>query len=203
MIRGLIYVCKNHSMDKDYQSEITFEGNDFNKEPLRLGEYEDCTFRNCNFAEQDLSGFQFSQCKFIDSDLSNIKTLDTAWQQVAFQGCKIIGIHFDTCKDFLFEISCKNCQLNYSSFYQKVLKGIKFNECVLIETDFTECDLSNGVFDECDLTGTIFENTNLEYADFSTAFNFIINPELNNIRSAKFPLAGLPGLLVKYRLEVV
>ena len=190
-------------MDKDYQSEITFESKDFSKVPLSFGEYEACTFRNCNFADQDLSGFQFNQCEFIESDLSNVKVIDTAFQQVAFRGCKIIGIHFDTCKDFLFEISCENCQLNYSSFYQKVLKGIKFNECVLVETDFTECDLSNGVFNQCDLSGTVFENTNLQKADFSTAFNFIIDPELNNIQSAKFPLDGLPGLLMKYGLEVV
>ena len=73
---------------------------------------------------------------------------------------------------------------------------------MLSEVDFTECDLSEAKFINCDLTGAKFEQTILEKADFSTAYNFAIDPEINQMKKAKFSSFGLPGLLVKYGLEI-
>jgi uncharacterized protein YjbI with pentapeptide repeats len=70
------------------------------------------------------------------------------------------------------------------------------------EVDFTECDLCNSVFDNCDLTGAAFDKTNIEKADFRTSFSYIIDPEKNRIKKAKFSLTGLPGLLNKYDIEI-
>jgi uncharacterized protein YjbI with pentapeptide repeats len=72
----------------------------------------------------------------------------------------------------------------------------------LKDTDLAEADLSSAVFTDCDLEGAIFENTNLEKADFQTAINFVIDPESNKIKGAKFTAGGLPGLLTKYQLEI-
>jgi uncharacterized protein YjbI with pentapeptide repeats len=57
------------------------------------------------------------------------------------------------------------------------------------------------IFENCDLAGAIFENTILERADFRTARNFSLDPEINQIKKAKFSLADLPGLLLKYDIE--
>ena len=43
----------------------------------------------------------------------------------------------------------------------------------------------------------------LEKADFSTAYNYVIDPELNTIRKAKFSIAGITGLLHKYDIDIV
>ena len=47
------------------------------------------------------------------------------------------------------------------------------------------------------------DRTNLSGADFSTAFNFDIDPEANTIKKAKFSSYGLQGLLTKYNLQIV
>ena len=59
------------------------------------------------------------------------------------------------------------------------------------------------LFNDCDLNGAIFENTNLEKADLCASYNYSFDPELNNIRKAKFSRAGALGLLVKYDIEII
>jgi uncharacterized protein YjbI with pentapeptide repeats len=113
-----------------------------------------------------------------------------------------MGVNFSDCKIFLLALTFEDCQLNIASFYKLKLKGIHFKNCNLKETDFTETDLSNAILDNCDLTGAIFENTNLQKADFRTAFNYSINPEINSIKKAKFSLTGIMGLLNQYQIEI-
>jgi fluoroquinolone resistance protein len=40
-------------MRKAIVEDQTFKGVDFTKEPLENGEYENCTFSNCNLANAD------------------------------------------------------------------------------------------------------------------------------------------------------
>ena len=70
------------------------------------------------------------------------------------------------------------------------------------EVDLVDCDLTNATFLNCDLAGTVFENTILENADLRTSFNYSIDPDQNRIKKAKFSLAGIPGLLNKYDIEI-
>jgi len=68
--------------------------------------------------------------------------------------------------------------------------------------DFAETDLSMAIFKNSDLLNTSFMRTNLEKADFRSAFNYSIDPELNKIKKAKFSSDGLSGLLTKYHIEI-
>ena len=52
------------------------------------------------------------------------------------------------------------------------------------------------------MAGATFDNSNLEKVDFTTAFNFSIDPEINRIKKAKFSLAGVLGLLNKYDIII-
>jgi hypothetical protein len=52
------------------------------------------------------------------------------------------------------------------------------------------------------LEGAVFDNTVLEKADFSTAFNYALDPANNKIKKAKFTTSGLYGLLSKYDIEI-
>jgi len=72
----------------------------------------------------------------------------------------------------------------------------------LKETDFSEVNLSASVFSDCDLSGAIFSNTNLEKVDFRTANNFLIDPEFNKLKKAKFSAFNLEGLLYKYQIDI-
>ncbi len=72
----------------------------------------------------------------------------------------------------------------------------------LCEIDFTESDLRGSVFENCDFMRATFDKTVLEKTDFSSSFNYSIDPEKNRIRKARFSLAGVAGLLNKYDIEI-
>ena len=92
--------------------------------------------------------------------------------------------------------------MNFSSFYKLKIKKTIFKACKLLEVEFTETDLSQAVFHNCDLSRAKFENTVLEGADFRTAHNFSIDPEMNRIKKARFSTAGIEGLLDKYGIVI-
>ncbi len=76
------------------------------------------------------------------------------------------------------------------------------SHCDLSQADFEKTDLTGSVFSACNLTNTGFYRTNLEKVDFRESYGFVIDPEANRIRKARFDLSGLPGLLAKYGIEV-
>lgn len=169
---------------------------------LPKGEYENCRLVSCDFSEQELSGYKFIQCEFSGCNLSMAKLKNSAWQEVTFKDCKLLGLKFDTCNPFGFTVNMDNCLLSHSSFFRLSLKKMQFTHCKLEGVDFAECDLSQAVFDECDLLQATFDRTNLEKADFFTSHNYSIDPEHNRIRKARFSAAGLAGLLEKYEIRV-
>jgi fluoroquinolone resistance protein len=197
-------------MNLVFIEEETFDKIDFTQNPLIKGEYEYCTFLNCDLSYSDLSEFKFLECEFSGCNLSLAKLTQTALKDIKFKTCKMLGLNFGDCNEFGFAVSFDTCLLNHSSFVSiadSLKKRIKLKQTVfknsqLYEVNFTGCDLSSAIFDDCDLTRTIFEYTILEKADFRTAINYSIDPELNRIKKAKFSRSGIVGLLDKYDLEI-
>lgn len=189
-------------MERKYIEEKNFENIDFSETALPDGDYENCSFVNCNFSNTDLSKICFSECDFKGCNVSMAKLTKTAFKDIKFIDCKLLGLHFEHCDNFLFAVDFENCNLNLSCFYKLKLRKTRFKNAVLGEVDFTETDLSGSHFDNCDLTGAIFENTILEKTDFRTSFNYSIDPELNKIKKAKFSIQGIIGLLDKYDIEI-
>ncbi len=179
-----------------------FDKQDFTKKRLPKGDYEYCTFLNCNFSEGSLSEVRFLECEFVDCNISSTNITNTAFQDVKFKDCKLLGLSFENCNPFGFSIQVNNCQLNHGSFYQVVLKQTKLIDSQLQYVDFTETDLSQTSFDNSDLQGAIFENAILEKADFCKAINYTIHPEQNRMKGAKFSLEGVYGLLSRYGIEI-
>jgi len=170
---------------------------------LALGrEFEQFHFVGCDLSEVNLSEIRFEDCLFERCNLTNARLGGAALQNVAFADCKLLGLNFGACQDMLFGVHFDLCQLRYSSFAGKKMAGMRFGQCNLTEVDFTNADLNNVTFASCDLTQTIFHNTQLVGTDFTTATQFSLDPEANNLTGARFALAGLPGLLDKYGLVV-
>ena len=67
-------------------------------------EFEDCIFKQCDFSNSDFSNNVFMDCVFMDCNLSNLKLMNTSLKTVVFQNCKLIGLPFHTCNDFLFSV---------------------------------------------------------------------------------------------------
>jgi len=180
----------------------TFERIDYTKTNLPKGEYEDCSFINCNFYNQDLSDNIFRNCVFNGCDFSLAAVKNTILSDVKFVNSKLLGLHFNECKEFLLSFDFDNCLLKLSVFYKLKLKKTKFKNCNLQEVDFTETDLSGAIFDNCDMHRAQFDRTNLEKVDFRTSYNYSFDPETNKIKKACFSQAGVIRLLDKYNIEI-
>jgi fluoroquinolone resistance protein len=189
-------------MDILLHEDKIFEGVDFSEKKSPKREFADCTFINCNFSKADLSNDDFMDCHFKGCNLSLAKMENAGIKNIQFTDCKLTGIDFSRCNNFNFSASFENCPLDYSSFFQKKMKKTLFADCSLKETDFTETDLSMAVFKNCDLMNASFVNAILEKADFRTARNYALDPELNKIKKAKFSFPGVAGLLVKYNIDI-
>lgn len=190
-------------MEKIFIEDTKFDKKDFSQENLKAGEYQNCEFNVCNLSNTNLSGFNFIDCRFINCNLSLINCTKTTLNTCSFLNCKLLGVRFDTCNKFLMSVKFENCLLNLSSFFQLNLKKTIFQNSSLHEVDFTETDLTQAKFTQCDLAYAIFDNTNLEAADLSTATNYTIDIEKNNIKKAKFALTEIGGLLTKYNITIV
>lgn len=185
-----------------FVEDEVFTGVNYSVEKLPRGEYENCTFVNCDFSGSDLTGCIFTECEFRECNLSMAKVANTAFKDVGFKACKLVGVHFDSCNQFLLSFSFEDCPLNLASFYKLSIKKTRFTNCGLQEVDFAEADISQSQFTNCDMGGAIFDRTNLEKADLRTSFNYIIDPDNNRLKKAKFALAGLSGLLAKYDIQI-
>jgi len=181
---------------------ITQDRNFDKDDLLTQGEYENCIFNSCSFADNYLSNFKFIDCIFDSCNLSLAKLYKTTFRDVEFIDCKMLGLRFDTCNEFGLSFLFVGCQLNHSSFYRAKIKKTIFKNSQLQETDFTEADLTGSVFDNCNLAHAIFDHSILEKADFRTAYNYSIEPELNKIKKAKFALSGVAGLLDKFDIYI-
>ena len=179
-----------------------FTGQDFIGSSLQVAEYEGCCFDRCDLFNADLSSCIFIDCRFDGCNLSLVKLGKTVFRDVAFKDCKMLELHFGDCNGNGLSVKFDQCTLNQSSFYQcKLIKTI-FKNCLLQETDFTEADISASVFEQCDFLGALFEHTILEKADMRSSFNYVIDPEINKIKKARFSLSAIAGLLLKYNIEI-
>lgn len=189
-------------MEGSYFEDEIFDKVDFTEKPLPKGEYDGCQFINCNFSNADLMNIDFSDCEFIGSNLSMATIMKTGFKNVRFNNCKLLGLHFNNCSPFLFEVKFDNCLLNLSSFYKLKMAKTTFINSTLHEVDFVEADLNNALFNNCDLLNATFDDTILDKADLRTAYNYSINPERNKIKKAKFSVVGIAGLLSQYDIVI-
>lgn len=179
-----------------------FTAEDFTKTRLARGEYENCTFNGCNFENGLLDGQNFMECTFIECNLSSTNITNTIFKEISFINSKMLGLKFESCNTFLIDFTFDNCILNFSSFYGLTLKKQKFKDCKLIQVEFTDANLSEAHFNNCNLEKAIFDRTQLEKSDFTTAFNYSIDPEKNALKKAKFSKEGISGLLTKHNIVI-
>lgn len=168
-----------------------------------IGTYENCQFSGLDFKQVAIKGTKFIDCHFLDCDLSNVSVAGCSFQEVHLQNCKLQGILFEAVNPFGFECHFKNCLLRHATFYQMNLQQCSFQTSDLTEADFTEVKAANVIFKDCLLTGTIFENSDLRKTDFTGSQFLTLSPEHNQVKGMKINQYQLPGLLLKYQLEII
>jgi uncharacterized protein YjbI with pentapeptide repeats len=180
----------------------TFEKVILINQKINHREFEGCVFKNCDFSNSDFSNNTFVDCEFIDCNLSMLQVANSSIQTVFFKNCKLLGIQFQSCTDFLFQVAFEECVLDYASFAHKKMPKTKFQSSSLKEVTFIGTNLTQAVFDHCNLDNAIFNETQLAGADFTSAYNYKIDPEFNPMKKAKFSTVGILGLLDKYDIKI-
>jgi uncharacterized protein YjbI with pentapeptide repeats len=113
-------------------ADKTFKTQDYTQNRLPKGEYENCIFEGCTFENSYLDNQNFMECEFIDCNLSNANLAHTIFKEVSFSHCKLMGLKFEDCSNFLLDFSFTSCILNLSSFYGLTLKNQLFKYFKLI-----------------------------------------------------------------------
>jgi uncharacterized protein YjbI with pentapeptide repeats len=155
----------------------TFEKTVYIDKRVNNREFEDCIFKNCDFSNSDFSNNTFMDCEFIDCNLSMTQLAGTSLKTVHFKDCKLLGIQYNACTDFLFNVGFQDCVLDYSSFANKKMLKAKFHSCSMKEVSFVGTNLTNSVFENCNLDNAVFNDTLLAGVDFRTAYNYNIKIE--------------------------
>lgn len=181
----------------------TFEKVIYFDKTINNREFDGCIFKNCDFSNSDFSHNTFIDCEFIDCNLAMTKLQNTSLKNVTFKTCKLLGIQFNECADFLFTVDFDDCVLDYSSFANKKMPKTRFANSSLKEVSFIACNLSNSVFENCNLDNAIFNETQLKEVNFLTAYNYKIDPEFNPMKKARFSNEGISGLLDKYDIKIL
>jgi uncharacterized protein YjbI with pentapeptide repeats len=109
---------------------------------------------------------------------------------------------FGDVNSFLLAFDFEGCLLNLCSFFKLRMRGAFFKKCTLLETDFSGADLTGATFENCDLSRAVFSSTILEKADFVSAYNYSIDPEVNRVKKARFSYPGVLGLLDRFNIEI-
>jgi uncharacterized protein YjbI with pentapeptide repeats len=190
-------------MNTPIHDDKTFEDENYAATTVNGKEFNNCTFKKCDFSNSNFDNNKFIDCVFDGCNLSLIKLPKTTLSSVEFKNCKMLGVNFTECIDFLFSVGFDGCILDYSSFMLKKMLKTKFSKCSLKEVTFTQANLAGSIFDDCDLNGAIFNRTDVSSASFVTSYNYDIDPEINLVKKAAFSAQGIHGLLSKYQLKIV
>ena len=164
--------------------------------------FEQCTFTRCDLSKSDFAKSRFIDCTFIGCDLSMIKLRGASLQHVVFKECKLLGVDFSVCSEMLFSPWFEQCILDHSVFAGRRMAKTHFNRCSLKGVDFEQAELNEAVFDTCDLQDAVFDRTQLRTADLTSAFNYRIDPERNDVQGARFSMDGALSLLAKYGIVI-
>src|ERR1700761_156622 len=183
--------------------EQTFEDVSYAGQVNQRWDFQDCQFKGCNFSDSEFANSKFVDCVFDGCNLSMMRLQGTTLNGVVFKNCKIMGVNFSQCQDFLFTVKFESCILDYSSFMDRKILKTPFIQTSLKEVTFTRANLSGSKFDNCNLNETVFRETDLSSVDFSSSYNYLIDPEVNKMTKAVFSMNGVAGLLYKYGIKIV
>jgi uncharacterized protein YjbI with pentapeptide repeats len=181
----------------------TFERVIYGETKVNWTEFQNCNFIKCDLSNSDFCNNRFIDCTFEGCNLSMVKLGGATLNNMVCKDCKVIGVNFGECDDFLFQVRFENCTLDYTSFMGKKMTKTRFIKTSLKEVNFAQANLSGSIFQESDLSNAVFNGTDISSANFSTAFNYSFDPELNIVKKAVFSMDGLPGLLFKYNIKII
>lgn len=195
----------NDKKQEDYHDQVVTK-QELVKQTIEGKRFENCKFDHCQFDESTFLSCKFIDCEFIDCSLNNIKIINTSWNNVVFERCKMLGLNWTEARWPQIKLTCPiqfyTCDVSYSSFFALELVDIHIQECKAHDVDFREADLSSAYFISTDFLHSQFGKTNLSSADFSDAINYVFDPTQNNIKKATFSEPEVINLLHAFDIVI-
>ena len=189
-------------MTSDYIYDAEYKDLVFETDAIKYKNFENCVFHNCDFTACHFQTVAFIDCTFLNCNFKDAKINHVSLRDVWFTGCNLTNVNFAMTDQVIYEFNFKDCLLDYTKFYALKLRKMQFINCSLIATDFMGCNLTEALFDNCNLRRAVFIDTIAHKADFSTSYDYTIDPEKNKLKKAVFAAEGLKGLLEKYDLLI-
>ena len=189
-------------MQTDYNLDQNFSSIFYLEEDIKYKEFENCTFTNCDFTSCTFQSVTFLDCNFFDCNFNNTKVNYVSLRGVFFTNCNFTAVNFAMTDQVIYDFHFKDCLLDYAQFYALKLKKMQFINCSMVAVDFMQSDLTEALFDNCNLRLAVFSDTIANKTDFSTSYDFTIDPERNKLKKAQFSTDGLKGLLGKYDIII-
>ena len=192
----------------DSFEDVTFRQIEYPDRLLQGREFRECRFLACDFSGARLRGCRFVACRFEDCDLSLAEFPESRLQGVEFRRCKLVGVdwttaHWASHADLFGPPRWYECVLDYGTFVGVDLSGAALTASRIREADFSAVNLSHADLSRCDLLGSRFENTNLTGADLTRATGYLIAPQRNQLKQARFSLPEVMALLDALQIEIV
>ncbi|BBI16950.1 gamma-glutamyl-gamma-aminobutyrate hydrolase family protein [Neochlamydia sp. S13] len=116
-------------------------------------DFNNITFKNCNFKYINLTDSLFKDCCFINCNLNHAAWLKIKMINTSFDGCAMseVGLAGSSLNNIKFS----NCDLKYVDFYGSNLKSVDFISSILTGSNFLEVEIDesrSSNFIDCELT---------------------------------------------------
>lgn len=190
----------------EYLSQ-TFTDLNLAAEEISAKEFDNCTFKGCDFSEVIFNRCKFIDCHFSNCNLNMIKINYSKFLDVTFEDCRMLGIDWTKANwpnfNLYSPIKLYNCLINDCNFFGLSLNEIVIEGCKAQRVDFRNGSFANGDFSYSDLTGSLFNETNLSAVNFNEATDYHINIFNNQIKGAKFSRYQAVSLLDSLDIELL
>ena len=139
---------------------------------------------------------------FYDIDITTIEDFQ---EKSSYEACRFIGLDFTAVKvsqSKFLDCTFEECNLSNCSLVDTVLNGVSFYNCKLLGLHFEYANAFGFSFEGSHLLSAHFERSDLSRADLTGVTELTLDTEFNSMKGAKIQFAQLPGLLVKYGLNI-
>lgn len=154
-----------------------FKNINFSNLQLEGFDFVNCVFENCDFGETMFWSSLFEHCKFINSNLTTTRIFECEFQSTKIENCKCGLLHFADCK--FKSLYFNNCYEILDAYFGNcTFKETVFNNSSVIYCRFEDNyfqDSPELAFKNCLVTRNYFTNIDLEKFRFSDSSSLNLN----------------------------
>ena len=165
-------------------------------------DFSRCRFEGVKFGECDIERVYFTDCHFVNCDLSGFILREGLVRRASFERCRMVGTHFDRMS--LRDVAFDECQMDYAGFAECRIQDARLRRCRARRAVFHSCEQKGLALESCDLTEFELIATRLDNVDLTTCELDGLRAAIELFHGATIDLRQTPELLalcgVKVRL---